>query len=380
MRTRIIENISDIAADTWNACATHAVEGLNPFCSHGFLYALEKSGCATAKTGWLAQHIILEDKDGALLGATPLYLKSHSLGEYVFDQGWANAYEQAGGNYYPKLQSSIPFSPVTSPRLLSSNPAYKELMLKAAINLAKKLSVSSLHFTFLEQDDVNVMKSHHLLKRNDQQYHWINNNYGSFTEFLEALSSRKRKNILKERACFIQDGIEIEWVQASEITEDCWDHYFEFYLNTAQKKWGRAYLNREFFSLLSENIPDNLLLVMAKRNGRYIAGALNLIGDYILYGRYWGAKEHHKFLHFEICYYQAIEFAIKNKLTKVEAGAQGDHKLSRGYIPTATNSMHWIENPSFRNAIENYLDQERTIIGKDMEYLNKLTPFKNSKK
>jgi predicted N-acyltransferase len=379
MRTRIIENISDIAADTWNACATHAVEGLNPFCSHGFLSALEKSGCATAKTGWLAQHIILEDKDGALLGATPLYLKSHSLGEYVFDQGWANAYEQAGGNYYPKLQSSIPFSPITSPRLLSPNPAYKELMLKAAINLAKKLSVSSLHFTFLEQDDVDLMKSHHLLKRNDQQYHWINNNYGSFVEFLEALSSRKRKNILKERACAAQNNIEIEWVQASEITEDCWDNYFEFYLNTAQKKWGRAYLNREFFSRLSENIPDNLLLVMAKRDGRYIAGALNLIGDHILYGRYWGATEHHKFLHFEICYYQAIEFAIKSKLTKIEAGAQGDHKLSRGYIPVTTNSMHWIENSSFRNAVDNYLDQERTLVRKDMEYLNELTPCKKNK-
>lgn len=379
MRTRIIENISEVTADAWNNCATHAAEGLNPFCSHGFLSALEKSGCATARTGWLAQHIILEDKDGALLGATPLYLKSHSLGEYVFDQGWANAYTQAGGNYYPKLQSSIPFSPVTSPRLLSPNPAYKELMLKAAINLAKKLSVSSLHFTFLEQDDVDLMKSHHLLKRNDQQYHWINNNYGSFTEFLEALSSRKRKNILKERACAAQNNIEIEWVQASEITEDCWDNYFEFYLNTAQKKWGRAYLNREFFSRLSENIPDNLLLVMAKRDGRYIAGALNLIGDHILYGRYWGATEHHKFLHFEICYYQAIEFAIKSKLTKIEAGAQGDHKLSRGYIPVTTNSMHWIENSSFRNAVDNYLDQERTLVRKDMEYLNELTPFKKNK-
>ncbi len=379
MKTRIIENISEVTADSWNNCATHAAEGLNPFCSHGFLSALEKSGCATARTGWLAQHIILEDKDGALLGATPLYLKSHSLGEYVFDQGWANAYTQAGGNYYPKLQSSIPFSPVTSPRLLSPNPAYKELMLKAAINLAKKLSVSSLHFTFLEQDDVDLMKSHHLLKRNDQQYHWINNNYGSFTEFLEALSSRKRKNILKERACAAQNNIEIEWIQASEITEDCWDNYFEFYLNTAQKKWGRAYLNREFFSRLSENIPDNLLLVMAKRDGRYIAGALNLIGDHILYGRYWGATEHHKFLHFEICYYQAIEFAIKSKLIKIEAGAQGDHKLSRGYIPVATNSMHWIENSSFRNAVDNYLDQERTLIRKDMEYLNELTPFKKNK-
>ena len=379
MKTRIIENISEVTADSWNNCATHAAEGLNPFCSHGFLSALEKSGCATARTGWLAQHIILEDKDGALLGATPLYLKSHSLGEYVFDQGWANAYTQAGGNYYPKLQSSIPFSPITSPRLLSPNPAYKELMLKAAINLAKKLSVSSLHFTFLEQDDVDLMKSHHLLKRNDQQYHWINNNYGSFVEFLEALSSRKRKNILKERACAAQNNIEIEWVQASEITEDCWDNYFEFYLNTAQKKWGRAYLNREFFSRLSENIPDNLLLVMAKRDGRYIAGALNLIGDHILYGRYWGATEHHKFLHFEICYYQAIEFAIKSKLTKIEAGAQGDHKLSRGYVPAATNSMHWIENSSFRNAVDNYLDQERTLVGKDMEYLNGLTPFKKNK-
>lgn len=379
MRTRIIKNIDDISAEAWNACATIASEGLNPFCSHGFLSALEKSGCVSAKTGWLPQYIILEDKNGAVLGAVPLYLKSHSQGEYVFDQGWANAYEQAGGRYYPKLQSSIPFSPVTSPRLLASKLEHKEILLKTAINLADELQISSLHFTFLEQDDVDVMASHHLLNRKDQQYHWINDGYRSFNDFLEALSSRKRKNIQKERRCTVENDIEIEWVRSSEISQDHWDHYFEFYLDTANRKWGRPYLNREFFSRLSENIPDNLLLIMAKRDGRYIAGALNLIGDDILYGRYWGATEYHKFLHFELCYYQAIDFAIKHGLSKVEAGAQGDHKLSRGYVPVETNSMHWIENPSFRDAIKNYLAQERKAVGRDIEYLKDFTPFKKSK-
>jgi uncharacterized protein len=378
MRTRIIENINDIPADTWNTCATLSDEGLNPFCSHGFLAALEESGCASARTGWLPQHIILEDEDASLLGAVPLYLKSHSQGEYVFDQGWANAFEQAGGHYYPKLQSSIPFSPVTSPRLLTSDIAQKEILLKAAIDLADELQISSLHFTFLEQDDIDVMTSHHLLNRKDQQYHWINDDYRSFNDFLEALSSRKRKNIQKERRCTHENHIEIEWVQATEISEDHWDHYFEFYLDTANRKWGRPYLNREFFSRLSENIPDNLLLIMAKRDGRYIAGALNLIGGNVLYGRYWGATEYHKFLHFELCYYQAIDFAIQHGLSKVEAGAQGDHKLSRGYVPVVTNSMHWIVNPSFRDAIKKYLAEERKAVGRDIEYLKELTPFKKS--
>ncbi|MBT7581444.1 MAG: N-acetyltransferase, partial [Kordiimonadaceae bacterium] len=336
------------------------------------------SGCASADTGWLAQHIIAENDLGDVVGVMPLYLKNHSQGEYVFDHAWANAFENACGHYYPKLQCSIPFSPVTGPRLMGENAETKKLLLDTAINHAEQSGVSSLHFTFIEQDEIDVMTSHGLLQRQDQQYHWLNDGYRSFNEFLEALSSRKRKNILKERRGALENDIEIELIQAHEICEHHWDHYFEFYINTANRKWGRPYLNREFFSILSENIPENLLLIMAKRNGHYIAGALNLIGKDTLYGRYWGATEHHKFLHFELCYYQAIEFAIKNGLGKVEAGAQGDHKIARGYVPVATNSAHWIENPSFKDAIERYLNQERRAVSQDIEYLKEFIPFKKN--
>lgn len=372
MKSRIISNISEISKQDWDSCTND----INPFCSYGFLSALEKSGCAIADTGWLAQHIIAQDKSGAVVGVMPLYLKSHSQGEYVFDHAWANAFENAGGHYYPKLQCSIPFSPVTGPRLISENDDVKKRLLETAISHAEDCGVSSLHFTFIEDDEIDVMTSHGLLQRQDQQYHWLNDGYRSFNEFLDALSSRKRKNIAKERRGATENDIEIELIQAHEIKEHHWDHYFDFYINTANRKWGRPYLNREFFSILSENIPENLLLIMAKRDDRYIAGALNLIGKDTLYGRYWGATEHHKFLHFELCYYQAIEFAIKNGLDKVEAGAQGDHKISRGYVPVATNSAHWISNPSFKDAIERYLNQERRAVGQDIEYLKEFTPFK----
>lgn len=378
LKTRIIEDISEIAEADWNRCATTQDGELNPFCSHGFLSALEKSGCAIAETGWLAQHVILEDENGAVMGTSPLYLKNHSQGEYVFDQGWANAYEQAGGQYYPKLQCSVPFSPVTGPRLLSLNSEFKKLLLEATIVHAKKLNISSLHFTFLDECDLDVMTSGNLLFRKDQQFHWVNDGYRSFEDFMQALSSRKRKNIQKERRIAVENDIDIELIRAQDIQEHHWDHYFEFYLDTSNRKWGRAYLNREFFSLLSEKIPENLLLIMAKRDGKYIAGALNLIGADILYGRYWGATEYHKFLHFELCYYQAIEFAINNKISKVEAGAQGDHKLARGYVPVATHSAHWIENSSFKQAIEKYLAQERIAVGRDIEYLQEFTPFKKN--
>lgn len=375
MRTRVIESINEVSETDWNGCATSEEDGLNPFCSHGFLSALEESGCVSAKSGWLPQHIILENND-KIIGALPLYLKSHSQGEYVFDHGWANAFEQAGGRYYPKLQSSIPFSPVTGPRLLSQNVEYKNILLDAAIEYAHKYHISSVHFTFINDEDFDVMRARKLLHRQDQQFHWINNGYKSFEDFLVMLSSRKRKNIQKERLKALEAELDIEWILADQITEDHWNFYFEFYMNTANRKWGRPYLNRTFFSLLSEKIPNDLLLIMAKRDGRYIAGALNLIGNKTLYGRYWGATEYHKFLHFELCYYQAIDFAIKHKLSKVEAGAQGEHKIARGYIPCPTNSMHWIENLSFREAVKNFLDQERKAVGREIEYLSEFTPFK----
>lgn len=375
LRSRIIESINDVSEKDWNRCATSADDGLNPFCSHGFLSALEKSGCVTAETGWLPQHVILEEK-GKIHGTMPLYLKSHSQGEYVFDHGWANAFEQAGGHYYPKLQSSIPFSPVTGPRLLSQNFEHKLMLLDAAINHAQNHHISSIHFTFINDVDFDVMTARQLLHRQDQQFHWLNDGYKNFDDFLSNLSSRKRKNIQKERLKALDAGLEIEWISGDQIAEHHWDYYFEFYMNTANRKWGRPYLNRKFFSLLSEKIPNNLLLIMAKRNGRYIAGALNLMGKNTLYGRYWGATEYHKFLHFELCYYQAIDFAIENKLSKVEAGAQGEHKIARGYIPCPTNSMHWIENPSFRVAVKKFLDQERKAVGREIEFLREFTPFK----
>lgn len=377
MQSKIVSDISEISQKDWDKCAASASTGLNPFCSYGFLSALEKSGCVNATTGWLPQHVVIVN-EGEILGVMPLYLKNHSKGEYVFDHAWANAYYQAGGEYYPKLQCSIPFSPVTGPRLLAPNKNIQKLLLEAAIAHAKQCGVSSLHFTFIENDEIDVMTSLGLLHRTDQQFHWINADYSDFHDFLSALSSRKRKNIQKERRCLQDNEIEIELLRGSDIKEHHWDQYFNFYLDTASRKWGRPYLNRDFFSLLSQNIAENILLIMAKREDRYIAGALNMIGTNILYGRYWGATEYHKFLHFELCYYQAIEFAITHKLSKVEAGAQGDHKIARGYVPVMTNSAHWIENHAFKDAIEKYLAQERKAVGRDINYLNEFTPFKKA--
>ncbi|MBT5186333.1 MAG: N-acetyltransferase [Kordiimonadaceae bacterium] len=380
MKIEIINSIHNVSKEEWDACAFQDVTGLNPFCSYGFLSALEDSECAVPEAGWYTQNVIVRNDENNVIGVMPLYLKSHSQGEYVFDHSWANAYENSGGRYYPKLQCSIPFSPVTSPRLMVHPDAplktTKSFLLQGAIEHAQKCGVSSLHFTFLQGEDIDAMTSHGLMLRQDQQFHWLNNNYRSFNQFLQALSSRKRKNITKERRIALENNIEIEILKANDIQEHHWDHYFEFYLNTANRKWGRPYLNREFFSLLSERIAENIILIMAKRDGLYIAGALNLIGKDTLYGRYWGASEHHKFLHFEVCYYQAIEYAIKNNLTKVEAGAQGDHKLARGYGPVITHSAHWIENQSFKEAVENYLIQERKSVEQDVEYLKNFTPFK----
>lgn len=378
MKSKITNHINQVTEQDWNDCANLNNEDINPFCSYGFLSALEESGCATAETGWLPQHIIIEDDLGQIVGVMPLYLKNHSQGEYVFDHSWANAFQQAGGEYYPKLQSSIPFSPVTGPRLLGKTLEIRSLLLESAVQHAKRCDVSSLHFTFIETEEVNIMQHQSLLHREDQQFHWLNEDYKSFDEFLTALSSRKRKNILKERRGATQNGISIEIIAGDDIKEHHWDHYYDFYLNTSNRKWGRPYLNRDFFSILGDKIPDNLVLIMAKRDERFVAGALNLVNENTLFGRYWGAIEHHKFLHFEVCYYQAIEYAIKHKLKKVEAGAQGEHKLARGYLPTITNSAHWIANPSFRDAIKNYLTQERKAVEQDIDYLKEFTPFKKS--
>ncbi|MFC7050858.1 GNAT family N-acetyltransferase [Emcibacter nanhaiensis] len=376
---RIIDSLSKIDAESWNACALQADSGHNPFVSHEFLRALEASGCATAETGWLGQHIIIEDND-RVIGVMPLYLKSHSYGEYVFDHSWANAYERAGGRYYPKLQSSVPFSPVTSPRLMVHPAADRQetgrLLTRAAIQRCQDLDLSSLHVTFAPEDEWQLMADCGMLQRQDQQFHWLNDGYQSFDDFLAALSSRKRKNIRKERREALSGGVTIERLTGKEITEEHWDHYFSFYMDTANRKWGRPYLNREFFSRLGESLADRILLVMCRRAGHYMAGALNLVGDDTLYGRYWGAIEDHRFLHFEVCYYQAIDYAIEKDLAKVEAGAQGEHKLARGYVPSKTYSAHWIGDESFREAIDRFLRQERGQVEGEMDFLEHFTPFK----
>ncbi|PCI32018.1 MAG: GNAT family N-acetyltransferase [Alphaproteobacteria bacterium] len=378
-RPQIISSLAEISEQDWNGCCYNATTRHNPFLSYHFLNALEESGCATAETGWQAQHIILR-RDDRVVGIMPLYLKNHSRGEYVFDHAWANAYHTAGGHYYPKLQCSLPFTPVTSQKLLvlpveNQQEVYDNL-LAAALTLTKELEVSSLHVTFAEQQEWDFMAEHGFLKRLDQQFHWLNEGYVTFDDFLMALSSRKRKNIRKERKQAVIGGIDIEVLTGTEITEEHWDHYFSFYLDTSNRKWGQAYLNRPFFSLLGQGMADKIVLIMCKRDNRYIAGALNLLSDDTLYGRYWGATEDHRYLHFEVCYYQAIDYAIRHGLKKVEAGAQGEHKLARGYRPTSTYSAHWISNPSFRRAVADYLVHERDAILADQEFLTTFTPFK----
>lgn len=379
-RIRIIHSLDQIKAEDWNACALNEDNAHNPFISHAFLSALEDSGCATAQTGWQAQHIVIENDQGRIDGIMPLYLKNNSYGEYVFDHAWANAYQQAGGHYYPKLQSSVPFSPITTPKLLvhpeANDTAIQHLLIEAAISLAHTHGVSSLHVTFAPETEWHLMEDQGFLRRQDQQFHWINQGYENFDTFLEDLSSRKRKNIRKERQKALENGISIQILSGRDITEDHWDAYFRFYLDTSNRKWGQPYLNRQFFSLIGARMAENIILILCEREGRTIAGALNLKSDDTLYGRYWGAVENHPFLHFEVCYYQAIDYAIRQGLKKVEAGAQGEHKLARGYRPTPTYSAHWIANPSFRDALHHYLEQERTAVKGDLEFLERFTPFK----
>ncbi|MEM9878653.1 MAG: GNAT family N-acetyltransferase [Pseudomonadota bacterium] len=350
----------------------------NPFMQQGFFKAVEESRSAASGTGWMATHFCIRDDAGSPIALMPSYLKSHSQGEYVFDHSWADAYHRAGGNYYPKLQASVPFTPATGPRLLTENKTLKAALLTGAQTFARQKGISGLHLTFLEEEDRAACLSAGLLLRTDQQFHWQNDGYTHFEDFLTALSSRKRKNIRKERKQALSAGLDVEHIAGSDITEAHWDAYYEFYLDTGARKWGRPYLNRECFSLLSQYLPDQVLLIMAKRDGRYIAGALNFVGAHTLFGRYWGAIEHHPCLHFEICYYQAIDYAIARGLKTVEAGAQGEHKLARGYVPTPTYSAHWLNDQGFHAAVEDYLRRERQAVERDIEFLSKMTPFKMS--
>jgi len=386
-QARIITSLAEISEIDWNACCYTDETRHNPFLSHQFLNALEESGCATLDTGWHAQHILIY-KSHQLVGVMPLYLKNHSYGEYVFDQAWADAYHHAfqntGESYYPKLQAAVPFTPVTGAKLMirpseilaQGKSEIQEHILTTALSLVKKYQLSSLHVTFTEKAELDLMTEHGFLERIDQQFHWLNENYRTFDDFLMALSSRKRKKIRKERKQAVINDVEIEILKGNDITADHWDHYFSFYLETAQRKWGQPYLNRLFFSLLSEKMSEKIVLFMCKRENKYIAGALNLLGDDTLYGRYWGAIEDHRYLHFEVCYYQAIEYAIRHGLKKIEAGAQGEHKLARGYLPVATNSAHWISNPQFRKAVADYLIREKEAVKQNQDILTHFSPFK----
>ncbi|KZM50291.1 GNAT family N-acetyltransferase [Labrenzia sp. OB1] len=353
----------------------------NPFLSHAFLEALEASGCATAETGWLPRHMLLEDDAGAVLGALPAYLKGHSQGEYVFDHGWAEAFHRAGGAYYPKLQVSVPFTPATGRRFLTGPGVNREAGMQALaaglVQVCQRTGASSVHATFLTRGEWDHLGELGYLQRTDQQFHWENNGYDNFEDFLADLASRKRKAIRKERReALSAEGLEVEWATGSDLTEAHWDAFYSFYLDTGSRKWGRPYLNREFFSLINERLADRTLLVLAKRDGRYVAGALNFIGSDTLFGRNWGCTEHHPFLHFELCYYQAIDFAIAQGLKRVEAGAQGAHKLARGYLPATTYSAHWIAHEGLHDAIADFLEHERAAVEHENAALAEHAPFR----
>jgi predicted N-acyltransferase len=381
---RILHDIDEIPADLWNRCANPGNDlAHDPFLRHEFLSALEASGSACAQTGWQPFHLVLEEAERTL-GVVPMYVKGHSQGEYVFDASWADAWHRAGGDYYPKLQISVPFTPATGRRVLAADAGRnartdtEQALLGACAQIAQQIKVSSAHLTFMPERQWHLAGEVGYVQRMDQQYHWHNPGYASFDEFLGDLSSKKRKNLRRERRDAIAPGIDIEWLTGSDLTELHWDAFYRFYIDTGSRKWGVPYLTREFFSLVTASMAEDILLILCKRNGRYIAGALNFIGGDALFGRNWGCIEHHPFLHFETCYYQAIDFAIHRGLKRVEAGAQGDHKVARGYLPTATYSAHWICDPGFRNAVAKYLEEEREYVRQDIEHLEERSPFKST--
>lgn len=372
---KVMPGIGAIDAAAWDACAGED----NPFLSHAFLKALEDSGSCRAATGWQPQHLALEAPDGSVMGAVPLYLKNHSYGEYVFDHAWANAYERAGGSYYPKLQAAVPFTPVTGPRLLlrpNAPDGAAQALVAAMEQLALRHQVSSVHVTFPTETDWNTLGDAGWLQRVGQQYHWENRGYGSFDDFLGDLNSRKRKSIRKERREVAETGVKIHTLTGDDLRQEHWDVFYKFYMDTSDRKWGSAYLNRKFFRLLGETMADRVVLILVEDDGEWVAGALNLLGTDTLYGRNWGCVATYKHLHFEACYYRAIDFAIERGLSRVEAGAQGQHKIQRGYLPTPTYSAHWIRDPGFRAAIDDYLKRERVAVAQDIDALMEDSPFR----
>jgi predicted N-acyltransferase len=393
---RVANSIGEVSAEAWDACANPtslaqansaddnqsctSAAPYNPFISHDFLSALERSNSVRARAGWQPMHLVAEEPNGTLLGAVPCYAKSHSQGEYVFDHGWAEAYERAGGSYYPKLQVSVPFTPATGRRLLVRPGPHAEAvgaaLADSLIDVCRRSNASSAHVTFMPEPEWDLLGSRGFLKRTHQQFHWENAGYATFDDFLAALASRKRKTIRREREDALANGISVHWLTGTDLTESVWDAFFDFYMETGSRKWGRPYLTRAFYSLVGEKMRDRILLVMAKRNGRWIAGAINFIGSETLFGRHWGCTEHHPFLHFELCYYQAIQYAIEKKLGRVEAGAQGEHKIARGYMPTTTYSAHYIDDPGLRRAIEDFLKRERAYVAAAGEELAEAAPFR----
>ena len=368
----LLNRISEVSEADWNELLP---SGRHPFLSWKFLNALEESGCVGAETGWQPLHLWLQDESGKTVGATPLYGKSHSQGEYVFDHGWADALHRAGVNYYPKLQCAVPFTPVTSSRLLARTEGDKTALANALRHIALQQGFSGIHATFLTDEDSPVFKQTKYLLRRDRQFHFINRDYDNFDGFLTSLASRKRKNIRKERKA-AQDGISIKRLRGDDIKPEHWDLFYQCYIDTSTRKWGRPYLNRDFFARLHESMREDILLVIAFEDGLPFASALNFIGSDALYGRNWGCLAHKPFLHFELCYYQAIEAGIELGLPKVEAGAQGEHKLARGYEPVVTTSAHYLADPGLHSAVADYLTRERLAVDHEVNILEAHTPFK----
>jgi hypothetical protein len=371
LSARLADGVRSIAAADWDACAGPG----NPFVGHAFLAALEESGSVGGRSGWQPIPIVVDDTDGRPAAIAPAYAKSHSQGEYVFDHGWADAWERAGGSYYPKLQIAAPFSPVPGPRLLLRDPAAAPALIAALEAVVDRHGLSSAHATFVEEAQVPTFEAAGWLIRQGTQFHWANQGYARFDDFLGALASRKRKAIRKERAAAVE-GLTIRHLTGDAIRPEHWDAFWAFYQDTGNRKWGTPYLTRAFFPLLGQRLGDRVLLILAERDGVPIAGALNLIGDDALYGRYWGCTEEVPFLHFELCYYQAIDAAIAHGLSRVEAGAQGEHKLARGYVPVPTFSAHYLPDPNFRRAVADFLIREREGVAADAAYLAELAPFR----
>ncbi len=377
---RVVDTLAGVDAAQWDACALAPGSAGNPFLSYAFLKALEDSKSIGRRTGWQPQYLLAEADDDTLLGAVPLYVKGHSQGEYIFDHGWAQAFERAGGRYYPKLQAAIPFTPVPGPRLFARPGPTAEAVREAMIDMLAKIAddngISSVHATFCSEEDWKRFGARGWLLRLGRQYHWTNPGYRSFDDFLAALSSRKRKAIRKEREAVRREGLVIHQLSGPDLKPRHWDTFFAFYMDTGGRKWGSPYLTRPFFDILGSTMADKVVLVLAEADGRPVGGALNLKGDDTLYGRYWGCLESHAFLHFEACYYQAIDYAISHGLARVEAGAQGDHKIQRGYLPVKTYSAHWIGDRGFRRAVDDFLSRERPAVEEEIEGLMQYSPFR----